>query len=211
MANLYLLSDEYTIGVDEVGRGSLFGNVVVGAVILPTPLNDDDIKMYNKIKDSKKLSQKKRKELAIYIKDKALTFGIGEMNNDDIDKYNILQCTLKSSHKALNQAYLKRPFNKIIIDGIHFNGFIAPGIEDNDIIEYECIPKGDSKYLNIAAASIIAKDYHDEQIINLVNLNPELEKYDLLNNKGYGTEKHIKAIQTFGITKYHRKSFSGCK
>ena len=201
----YIISDENTIGVDEVGRGTLLGDVVPCAVILP---NIDD-PIFKKIKDSKKLSSKKREELAIYIKEKAITYGIGYATNEEIDEINILQATMRAMNRALNEAYKKKSFNKIIIDGNYFKGYIPPGY-DTEIIDHECIPSGDSLYLNIAAASIVAKDYHDKQILKLLEENEELEKYGLRSNMGYATLKHRNAISENGITKYHRKTFGIC-
>ena len=94
--------------------------------------------------------------------------------------------------------------DRILVDGNQFNIYMT---EDFEPIEHICIPKGDDKYINIAAASILAKEYHDEYITNLVNENPHLQNYNLLKNKGYGTKDHINAIKEYGPTKWHRKSF----
>ena len=206
MSNIYIKSDLSTIGVDEVGRGTLFGNVVAAAVMMPDNLDDN---LFNQIKDSKKLSFKKRTILANYIKEKALTYGIGFATPKEIDDINILQAAIKAMHRALYIAYKKNKFTSIIVDGNYFKPIICPD-NDDEIIEYFCIIKGDTKYINIAAASIIAKDYHDNEIIKLVNENPELNKYDLLKNMGYATLKHRNAIKEYGIHDLHRKTFSSC-
>jgi ribonuclease HII len=204
---MYIKSDLKTIGVDEVGRGTLFGNVVAAAVMMPDNLDDDEL--YKQIKDSKKLSFKKRTILANYIKEKAITFGIGFATPKEIDEINILQAAVKAMHRALLEAYKKQKFNNIIVDGTYFKPMMSP--DEDEIITYECIPQGDNNYINIAAASIIAKDYHDNEIINIVTENPDLNKYDLLKNMGYATLKHRNAIQIYGINdKYHRKTFSTC-
>ena len=203
---MYIKSDLSTIGVDEAGRGTLFGNVVAAAVIMPDNIDDE---LYNQIKDSKKLSFKKRKIIAEYIKEKALTYGIGIATPREIDDINILQAAIKAMHRALFQAYKKYKFSNIIIDGNYFKPIICPD-GDDEIISFECITKGDGKYINIAAASILAKDYHDNEIISLVNDNPELNKYDLLKNMGYATLKHRNAIINHGIHDLHRKTFSSC-
>jgi ribonuclease HII len=204
---MYIKSDLKTIGVDEVGRGTLFGNVVAAAVMMPDNLDDDEL--YKQIKDSKKLSFKKRTILANYIKEKAITFGIGFATPKEIDEINILQAAVKAMHRALLEAYKKQKFNNIIVDGTYFKPMMSP--DEDEIITYECIPQGDNNYINIAAASIIAKDYHDNEIINIVTENPDLNKYDLLKNMGYATLKHRNAIQIYGIDdKYHRKTFSTC-
>jgi ribonuclease HII len=205
---MYLKSDLTTIGVDEVGRGTLFGNVVAAAVIMPNDLELDNNEFYKQIKDSKKLSFKKRQILADYIKDNCITYGIGISTPEEIDKINILQASVKAMHRALFEAYKKNKFNNIIVDGNYFKPIICP--DDDDIISYECIPQGDQKYINIAAASIIAKNYHDNEIIKIVNENPDLNKYDLLKNMGYATLNHRNAIKKYGITDLHRKSFSSC-
>ena len=200
----YEKSNDTTIGVDEVGRGTLFGNVVSAAVILPLEFPDDT---YKQIKDSKKLSFKKREMLSEYIKKHAITYGIGIASPEEIDNINILHATMRAMNRALNEAYKKKEFNKIIIDGNYFKGYSPPGY-DKDIIEHECIIQGDTKFLNIAAASIIAKNYHDNEILELLKKNPELNKYGLKTNMGYATKVHRNAIKEFGLTELHRKSFN---
>jgi ribonuclease HII len=196
-----------TVGVDEVGRGTLLGNVVACAVILPEKFEDD---IYLQIKDSKKLSFKKRRFLADYIKKNAIAYGIGIITPEEIDKINILQASIKAMHQALYQVMKKTTFTKIIVDGTYFIPIIPPGDDNNEIIEYECVPKADGIYLNVAAASIIAKDYHDNEIIELLEKEPDLNKYDLRKNMGYATINHRKAIEMHGISKYHRKTFKTC-
>lgn len=196
------------VGVDEVGRGTLFGNVVACAVILPETFPDDT---YLQIKDSKKLSFKKRKTLAEYIKKHAIAYGIGVISPEEIDRINILRASIKAMHLALYQVMEKSKFTNIIVDGNHFTPII-PKNNDNDdyIIEYECIPKADNTYLNVAAASIVAKDFHDNEILELLEKEPELHKYDLKNNMGYATLKHRTAINNHGIHRLHRKTFRSC-
>ena len=203
----YILPEEIYGGVDECARGSLIYDVVAACVVLPLKFDNDK---YLQIKDSKKLSAKKRKELSEYIKSISITYGIGTASCEEIDEINILQATFKAMHRAINEAYKKQPFYKLKIDGPHFKSYIPPGI-DAEPIENECIIKGDSKYLSIAAASIIAKDYHDTKLKELVEQNPELEKYGLLKNQGYATKIHRDAIKTYGITKWHRKTFGSVK
>lgn len=204
---LYLNSNELEAGVDESNRGGLIFDVYAGCVVLPLNFETDK---YLQIKDSKKLSRNKRAELTEYIKNVSITYGIGKATSQEIDETNILIATMKAMHRAIDIAYKKVNFNSIKIDGPHFKPYTPPGI-DKEFLEYECIIKGDSKYLNIAAASILAKNAHDEDLIKLVNDNPDLEKYDLLNNMGYGTKKHIDAINRYGITNFHRKTFGICK
>ena len=206
----YIISNDiegYEGGVDECARGTLIHDVVAACVVLPSKFDDN---IYLQIKDSKKLSEKKRSELSEYIKSISITYGIGTASSEEIDEINILQATFKAMHRAINDAYKKYPFNKLKIDGPYFPSYIPPGIDKEPII-HECIIKGDSKYLSIAAASIIAKDYHDKKIRELVNNNPELEKYGLLKNQGYATKTHRDAIKKYGITKWHRKTFGTVK
>ena len=203
----YILTKSYEAGVDESNRGGLIYDVIAACVVLPEVFPNDK---YKEIKDSKKLSSKKRAELSNYIKEIAVTYGIGSSTNKEIDNTNILYATMKAMNRAINEAYKKVPFKKLYIDGSHFNGYVPPG-EDTEPLEYECVIKGDSKYLNIAAASILAKDYHDTMFLKIIDANPELEKYDLRKNQGYGTVRHIEAIKKYGITEFHRKTFGPCK
>lgn len=194
-------------GVDEVARGTFIGPVVAACVVLPEEFPDNTFKQ---IKDSKKLSESKREFLAIYIKSVCVTYGIGEVSHSKIDEINILNATMKAMHRAIDNAYKKSPFDYLLIDGPYFKGYVPPG-EDTEIIEHECIPKGDATYLSIAAASIIAKDYHSKLIKKMVEDNPILSKYDINKNKGYGTKKHLDALNKYGITEFHRKTFGICK
>ena len=139
---------------------------------------------------------------------KALRAGMASFN----DSYCLLDhgdLYIKAMHRALYIAYKKNKFTSIIVDGNYFKPIICPD-NDDEIIEYSCIIKGDTKYINIAAASIIAKDYHDNEIIKIVNENPDLNKYNLIKNMGYATLKHRNAIKEYGIHDLHRKTFSSC-
>lgn len=203
-------TNNFEAGIDESNRGGLIGDVVAACVVLKKPETTDEINIYKEIKDSKKLTKKKRKELSIYIKKNALTYGIGTASKDEIDSINILNATMKAMHRAADSAYKKYKFEKIFIDGPYFHTYIPPG-EESEFINHECINKGDSIYTCIAAASILAKEQHNDNIHNLVSNNSILEKYDLLNNHGYGTKKHLDAIKNYGITEWHRKSYKTCK
>jgi ribonuclease HII len=207
--NEYIQSDtnKFVAGVDEVARGTLIGPVIAACVVLPHIFPDD---IYKEIKDSKKLSEKKRALLAEYIKKNAITYGIGEASVEEIDNINILNATMKAMLRAVDEAYKKHPFDKLLIDGPYFKGYTPPGV-DSELLEYECIPKGDMHYLSIAAASIVAKDYHTKLINDLIVKHPELNLYEIKKNKGYGTAKHLDAINKNGITDLHRKTFGICK
>ena len=179
---------KYEAGIDEAGRGSLAGPVTAAAVILGKDLRNKDLN------DSKKLSPKKRLELKKYIEKNALAYSVAFVNSSQIDKNNILNSTFKAMHMSLKGLDIEPDF--IIVDGNLFKQY-----KD---LEYKCIIKGDQKYQNIAAASILAKTYRDEYMTNLHLKFPE---YDWIKNKGYGTRYHLDMITKFGKTKYHRKSF----
>ena len=188
------------IGVDEAGRGPLFGRVYTAAVILPDGF---DLSL---LKDSKKFtSEKKIKEVSDYIKKNA-SYCISYQDEYYIDKVNILNATIKSMQQSviglLNTYDVSNV--KIYVDGTQFK----PCFYNDKWLPYECVIKGDSLHKCISAASILAKVERDEYIRELCKENPELdERYGLLNNKGYGTKRHIEGIRTYGYCEYHRKSF----
>ena len=187
------------VGLDEVARGCMFGRVYTAAVIWPQDYSEDPNYI---IKDSKKLSKKKREELYHYITNTALDWNVNYIENDEIDKINILQATMKSMHTNLDNLLID--VDHILVDGTNFNQYSN--------VPYTCIPKGDNKYYSIAAASILAKVEHDWYIEKLCAEYPELnEKYDLLSNMGYGTKTHMENIKKYGISEFHRRSFGICK
>lgn len=173
-------------GVDEVGRGPLVGPVVTAAVILPNDFNDD------RINDSKKLSEKKRELLYDVIMENALSVSIGMSSEDVIDEINILEATKKAMKEAINNLSIKP--EHVLIDAVKL---------DIDIPTTSII-KGDAKSISIASASIIAKVTRDRMMIELDKKHPE---YDFIHNKGYGTKKHIEALNKYGAIKEHRKTF----
>ena len=184
--------------LDEVARGCLFGRLYTAVVIWP---KDFDNSIF-KINDSKKLSKKKREELYDIIINTAIDWNVNYVEHDMIDKDNILQSNIKSMHKNLDN--LNLDIEHILVDGNYFKQYKN--------ILHTCVIKGDSKYCSIAAASILAKVSHDRYIENLVKENPDLQlKYDLLNNMGYPTKKHIEGLKKYGISKYHRKTYGICK
>jgi ribonuclease HII len=197
------LNDNYEIGLDEAGRGPLIGRVYAGAVIWGEKTKDNDI-----ITDSKKLSAKKRAECLKWIKENVYCWGVGYAEPSEIDSMNILEATQLAMERAIIDLKSKLKDNikidNLIIDGCYWEKKF-PKYNVTSIV------KGDSKFLSIAAASIIAKEYHDEHIIELCNKEPDLNsKYGLENNKGYGTKKHMDGIKKHGISQYHRKSFKCC-
>lgn len=195
----------YIAGVDEAGRGPLIGPVVASAVVLPDESSFPD-ETYKMIKDSKKLSAKKRELLAEYIKQHAITYGIGVCTAQEIDQLNILHATMRAMDRALTEAYRKSPFHSVQVDGTYFLGYIPPGIE-SEALPHECVIDGDNKHRHIAAASILAKTHHDRLIRELLEEYPEYEKYGLKKNMGYPTPEHLRALREHGPTPHHRQSF----
>ena len=175
-------------GCDEVGRGCLCGPVVAAAVIL------DDIFEQNLVNDSKKLNFKTRLELDDYIKNNVKDYAIAELSPAFIDQHNILNASIHAMHNALDKLTIRPEL--ILVDGNKFHPY--------NYIPHQCIVKGDSKVLSIAAASILAKNYRDQLMIQL---HDEFPEYGWNKNMGYATKVHIEALKKFGPTKYHRQSF----
>ncbi len=185
-----------TAGVDEVGRGALFGPVVAAAVILPEEVLDDLAS--SGVTDSKKLTEKRRCQLATQIRTVAWDCQIGIASVREIDRLNILQASLLAMKRAVLR--LKPKPDLVLVDGNQ---------EIRDLfIPQRTIVKGDSKCLAIAAASIVAKVWRDALIVRLAKKYPV---YDLTNNKGYGTKKHKQGIVDYGVSPQHRLSFSPCQ
>jgi len=198
----YYLKDMLEVGVDEAGRGPLFGRVYVGAVILP----QDKVFEHSLLRDSKQLSERRRLMAYDYIRDYAIDYAFYWLDETVIDDINIFQATHKCMHKALDQL-LVRP-EHILVDGNRF----YPYQRDHKMIPHTCIEGGDNLYTPIAAASIIAKVEHDRYIQKLCDEHPVLEEYyGLRRNKGYGTLEHRQGIQEHGISPWHRKTFGICK
>ena len=192
------------LGIDEAGRGCLFGPICVGSVILgDIELNPPPCE----IKDSKKCSPTKRKLLRDYIETNSVAFNVQFIWENDIDSLNVLQATCKGMHQCVDEIQKQMNIDTILVDGNYFPAYLD---KDCEWIDHICVPNGDNTYLNIAAASILAKEYRDEYILNLVKENPILERYAIQKNKGYGTAIHMKAIEKYGITEWHRKSFKPC-
>ena len=176
-------------GVDEVGRGPLIGNVVAACVVLPVGFQLDGLT------DSKKLSEKKRDEFYQIICNKALAIGIGKVSEKKIDELNIYQATKKAMMIAIEEANKKVQIEHVLIDAMP----LEIDIPTTSII------KGDAKSITIAAASVVAKVIRDREMYELDKVYP---MYDLANNKGYGTKKHLQAIEQYGITSYHRITYA---
>ena len=215
----------YEIGVDEVGRGPLFGRVYTAAVILPK----DDSFDCSMVKDSKKFhSKKKIDEAAEYVKNNALAWYISYEDEKKIDEINILQATQSSMHNSILE--VRKQFNKkqtsetkiegkdfsysLLIDGNYFKPLTILNKKTNKIetIPYTTVEGGDNKYASIAAASILAKVERDKYIASLCEEHPTLaEHYGIDSNKGYGAKRHLDGIKEHGITIWHRRSFGICK
>ena len=175
-------------GTDEAGRGCLAGPLVAAAVILPKDFS------HPFLNDSKQLSEKKRKELKPIIEAQSLAFAVSFVWQEEVDKINVLQASITGMHRAIDQ--LKTTPEFIIVDGNKFKNYKE--------IPHKTIIKGDSKFLSIAAASVLAKTYRDEY---MEKIHLEYSDYNWQKNKGYPTKEHREAIRNFGVTKYHRKSF----
>ena len=175
-------------GCDEAGRGCLAGPVFAAAVILPD-------KFYHRLlNDSKQVAEENRYKLRKVIEKKAIAFAVGVVDNDEIDSINILNASFKAMHLALEKLHHEPQL--LLIDGNRFNRYRE--------LPHECIIEGDAKYSAIAAASILAKTYRDDY---MRQLHQEFPHYGWYTNKGYATKEHCKAIEQFGLCRYHRKSF----
>jgi ribonuclease HII len=212
----------FEIGVDEAGRGPLFGRVYTAAVILPKDNTFD----HSRVKDSKKFhSKKKIEDVAEYIKANAIAWYVSFEDEKVIDEINILQATQQSMHTSILETRkqiihkMKEKNNinyniQLLIDGNYFNPITILNKSTSKIetIPYTTIEGGDNKYTAIAAASILAKVERDKYIDELCEQNPTLsEYYGIDSNKGYGAKRHIDGIKEHGITIWHRRSFGICK
>ena len=187
-------------GCDEAGRGCLAGAVYAAAVILPSDYQNE------LLNDSKQLSERRRYQLREQIERDAISWAVGIVSPEEIDKINILNASILAMHRALDQ--LKVRPQAIIVDGNKFKPYKAPiGSSGGEAkaLPHTCIVKGDGKYLSIAAASILAKTYRDDYMNELAQEYPQ---YDWRSNKGYPTKKHRAAIKEFGIAPYHRRTYN---
>ena len=188
MLELKLKPDLIECGTDEAGRGCLAGPVTAAAIILPDNFSNDVLN------DSKQLSEVKRKSLRPLLEDCCITYGVTHIFMEDIDKINILNASILAMQKSIDQ--LEPKPEHIVVDGNRFKPYHNT--------PYTCVIKGDGKYLNIAAASVLAKTYRDAY---MEEIHEEYPMYNWKKNKGYPTKEHREAIRNYGVTKYHRKSF----
>jgi len=179
---------EFECGTDEAGRGCLAGPVTAAAVILPNAFSNTILN------DSKLLSKKARALLKTIIESEAIAFAYHHIWPEEIDKINILNASILAMHKSIGRLKIEPEF--IIVDGNRFKPYQA--------IPHQTIVKGDRKYLSIAAASVLAKTNRDAY---MEKIHEEYPMYNWKQNKGYPTKEHREAIKTYGITKYHRKTF----
>lgn len=179
-------------GVDEAGRGPIAGPVVAAAVILPADFKDE------RIRDSKKMTLKSRLEIEPIIKENAVAYSVAFVSEEEIDRLNILAATFIAMERAIKG--LSVTPERLMIDGNRFRSSL--------LIPYTTVVGGDNKHMNIAAASILAKNARDRF---MEKLHQEFPNYGWDTNSGYPTKKHLDAVAEFGITPYHRKTFKGVK
>jgi ribonuclease HII len=209
-------ANPYEIGIDEAGRGPLFGRLYVAGVILP---KTSDFQ-HEMMKDSKRFhSKKKIQATAEYIKQHAIAWSVHYVEPPVIDEINIRQSVFRGMHGCIRDILSRTDLGLtegntlLLVDGNDFKPFTLYDTEKEEIrsFRHETIEGGDNKYTAIAAASILAKVERDAYIADLCTLNPELaERYGIDTNMGYGTKKHIQGIEEFGITQWHRKTYARC-
>ncbi len=196
--------DKIEVGIDEAGRGCLFGPVSVASVIWSQTEPDPNII----IRDSKKMTERQKNVAYEYIMKNAIAVSHKFIHHDEIDKTNILKSTIRGMHLCLDDITKDHKIDTILVDGNQFDFYCDC---DDNYINHVCVVEGDNKYRSIACASVIAKVNRDNYIKKLCEEHPELKEYDLHNNKGYGTARHLAAIKEKGITEWHRKTYGICK
>ena len=179
---------DFEAGTDEAGRGCLAGPVTAAAIILPKNFEHRDLN------DSKQLSEKTREGLRPILEQESLCYGVSHVHEAEIDTLNILNASILAMHRSLDVLIQKPAF--ILVDGNRFKPYQE--------IAHACVVKGDSKFVSIAAASVLAKTHRDAY---MAKIHEEFPMYNWIKNKGYPTREHRDAIRKYGLTKYHRKSF----
>jgi len=197
----YKDDDAIEVGLDEAGRGTLFGRLYVGAVVFSNDMEDffDNGVALKEIKDSKLLSKRKRAILYDYIQECALDKAVAFAEAEEVDQLNVLQADMTCMHRALDS--LQVPVDRVLVDGDHWRPY-------KDTEGY-AIVDGDAQFLSIAAAGILAKVSHDKWIEEVLQAHPDYDdKYGLSTNMGYGTAKHLAGLSAHGATSEHRKSYA---
>jgi ribonuclease HII len=206
MKRQWIQDDSVEVGLDEAGRGSLWGRLYVGAVIM-SPEDEayfDNGAALAQITDSKKLTPRRRAVLADFIKENAIDAVVEWSEPEEIDRLNILQADMAAMHRALSR--LSVPFQRVLVDGTYWTPWRNA---EGELVESLTIPQGDAKSLTIAAASILAKEAHDEWVREEVSLRPELdERYGFQKNVGYGAPQHLAGLKEWGADRLHRMSFA---
>jgi ribonuclease HII len=203
MKTTYSLGEAVEIGVDEAGRGCFWGPIFAGAVIWPSEdmWTTEHLELMPFIKDSKKITEKRRPQIAAKIKELALAWGVGRVDSSEINDHGMTWA---------NQEAFRRAIADCIVSGIQPTLLLIDGILGipGSTIAYQCIPGGDNMYLPIAAASILAKVGRDKYVEDWSEEHEEISaRYDLLNNKGYGTAKHRQGLKSHGPNEFHRTKF----
>jgi ribonuclease HII len=210
-------NNKYEIGIDEAGRGPLFGRLYVAAVVLPK----DSSFRHEDMKDSKKFhSKKKIQQVAEYIKTNSIAWSVKYVEPEIIDDINIRQAVFKGMHECIRDVIKKldvksdkMPGIMLLVDGNDFKPFTLYDDDKEEIhaLNHQTIEGGDNKYTSIAAASILAKVERDQYIADLCERYPELSsRYKIDTNMGYGTKSHLDGILEHGITQWHRKTYGRC-
>ncbi|MBO6074710.1 MAG: ribonuclease HII [Paludibacteraceae bacterium] len=201
MLKPYMMSGIVEAGCDEAGRGPLAGSVFAAAVILPPDFTDEVLN------DSKQLTERQRYALREVIEREAVAWAVAEVTAEEIDRINILQASITGMHRAL-AALKDKQGNPIVPEHILVDGNKwKPYVPEGGLLEVPArtVVKGDATYMSIAAASVLAKTYRDDYMLRLHEQYP---MYGWDENKGYPTAAHYEAIQKYGVTPYHRKSFN---
>lgn len=200
--NMELSERKVVVGVDEAGRGAFFSRMYSVAAVYDPDLLSHATADKIVIRDSKKMTPRQRQISYGFLKDHCL-FGVGYCDEKEIDELGISRCNILSMHRALDDLRTKYPYlvvEKIRVDGVLFAPYAS--------IPYELVIRGESAHPEIAMASILAKSYRDQFILDLCGEDPGLnEKYHLASNKGYGTAKHIEGIRRYGLHAFHRRTF----
>lgn len=218
LRRIWIDDDSVEVGLDEAGRGSLWGRLYVGAVVMSPEDEayfDHGATMLQEIADSKKLTRRKRGILADFIRENAIETAVAYAEPEEIDRDNVLQADMSAMHRALDGMIV--PFQRILVDGDVWRpyrcqperGGSAETLPYNNTVEAITIVEGDAVSLPIAAASIIAKEAHDQWVREEIERRPELEtRYGLGSNMGYGTAAHMAGLKTWGADVLHRRSFA---